>query len=139
MKKRVIFTAIPALILMGSYCLTGITTGPTEKKGVVSYYNSIPPVCSETKGIKQKTVKKVNSTSALESHYKITMLVRFQDKVSPSLYGTLYYQDRASNLYCMALPDGRFASFSNSQIDQNRKNMIQEICYPIQKCAIPDS
>lgn len=137
MKLFLALTAAFALITTNCLTTTGGSTSPSDTVGVVSFFSSVPAGCTEANAIKQKKVKSVSSQSELESHYKITMLVRFQDNVSPSLYGTLYYQNREKNLYCMALPDGRFAAFSDSQVSANRKNMIQEVCYPIQKCRIP--
>ncbi|MCB1164660.1 MAG: hypothetical protein KDK37_02710 [Leptospiraceae bacterium] len=109
---------------------------PDETMGVVEIYDSIPKQCNEVRGLKQSEVKAAHSEQELIDHYGITFIVRFQDKKSPVLYGTLYYQNPRKNLYCMALPDGRFASFSDSQIDTNRKNFIQEVCHPLQTCEI---
>ncbi|MBI41142.1 MAG: hypothetical protein CMF59_16215 [Leptospiraceae bacterium] len=109
-------------------------TEPDDVSGAVSYYDGIPQQCNEVRGLKQKIVKAGDSEQELIDHYGITFLVRFQDKESPALYGTLYYQNPRKNLYCMALTDGRFASFSDSQIDANRRNFIQEVCHPLKKC-----
>ena len=110
---------------------------PDEKKstGTVTYLPNIPSNCTTTTGIKQKIVKKVTSEAELRKHYGLTFKVRFNDQVSPTLYGALYYQDKNQNLYCMALPDGRFAVFHDSQISENRKNIIQEVCYPLSDCS----
>ncbi|MBW7858084.1 MAG: hypothetical protein H3C43_07325 [Leptonema sp. (in: Bacteria)] len=112
-----------------------LETKKTPSTGAVTYVNSIPNNCTTTTGIKQKVVKKVTSESELRQHYGLTFKVRFNDQVSPTLYGALYYQDNKQNLYCMALPDGRFATFHDSQISENKKNIIQEVCYPLSDCS----
>ena len=103
--------------------------------GVVQFYDDIPAECATTSGVKQSVVRRVTSESDLRKHYGLTFKVHFNDNVSPTLYGTLYYQSGERNLYCMALPDGRFATFQDSQISQNRRNVVQEVCYPIQDCT----
>ncbi len=104
-------------------------TGPS----VVHFHKEIPKFCSTTMGLKQKKVIPVFSEKEMQEHYGITFLVRFNDDNSDSLYGVLYYQNQRKNIYCMALPNGTFASFSDSSIGQ-RKNIIQEICYPLHEC-----
>ena len=78
-------------------------------------------------------MRPVFSEQELIKHYGISFLIRFRDQASPQLYGALYYLDQEQNLYCMALPDGRFAVFSNSRIG-GKDNIIQEICHPLKKC-----
>lgn len=85
-------------------------------------------------GLKQTVVKRVTSEEELVKHYGITFRVRFQDRVSPDLYGALYYQNQTENKYCMALPDGRFAIFADRQLAENTMNVSQEVCYPIMRC-----
>ena len=102
-------------------------------RSVVTFYNTIPPLCNTVRGLKQKKIIPVHNEKQLRKHYGLTFRIRFNDKVSPTLYGALYYQDDANNLYCMALPNGRFALFRDSKIGR-RKNIIQEVCYPIQEC-----
>lgn len=110
-------------------------TEPEDVEGAVSFYDSVPEQCNEVRGLKQNSVKGGDSEKELIEHYGITFLVRFQDQKSPQLYGTLYYQNPRENLYCMALTDGRFASWGDREIDVNRRNFIQEVCYPLQSCA----
>lgn len=104
-----------------------------ETVGAVRFQNSIPDECNVTRGLKQKKVIRATSENQLRSHYGLTFLVRFQDGVSPPVYGTLYYQNKDLNRYCMATPDGRFAIFANSQIN-GEDNIIQEVCYPLKEC-----
>ncbi len=104
-----------------------------KQKGVVRFYNSIPENCKTVKGLKQKQVIPVYTEKQLRDHYNITFLVRFNDDESPSLYGALYHQDQEKNLYCMALRKGKFAVFSDSTVGR-RRNVIQEVCYPIREC-----
>ena len=123
------------------FCLYGLTLAfffscslrLPKQKGVVRFYNSIPENCTTVKGLKQKQVIPVYTEKQLRNHYNITFLIRFNDNESPSLYGTLYHQDQEKNLYCMALLRGKFAVFSDSPIGK-RRNMIQEVCYPIREC-----
>ena len=106
----------------------------SPQRGAVTFYDNIPPPCQTVRGLKQKKVIQVYSEEQLRKHYGLSFRVRFNDGVSPQLYGVLYYQNKKQNLYCMALPDGRFAMFRDSRIDRHRTNMIQELCYPIQEC-----
>jgi tRNA U34 5-methylaminomethyl-2-thiouridine-forming methyltransferase MnmC len=69
----------------------------------------------------------------LQKHYRLTFHVWFQDGISPELYGTLYYQNRRENKYCMALPDGNFAVFADSRVGR-KPNISHEVCYPIKDC-----
>lgn len=130
-----------AIILFGVGAALGLTlpacrqvTRPDPARGVVRYHTDIPADCPTTSGIKQSVVRRVSSEGELRKHYGLTFKVHFNDGVSPTLYGTLYYQNRDRNLYCMALPDGRFASFEDSQVSEHRRNVMQEICFPIQDC-----
>ena len=102
-------------------------------RGVVTSYSGIPSSCTTTLGLKQKVVKQAQSEDELIRHYGLTFLVRFQDGESPALYGTVYHQDPDANKYCMALPDGRFATYTQSKIGV-KDNMYQEICYPLRDC-----
>ena len=104
-----------------------------KKTGVVNFHDEIPLICDEGRGLKQKKVIAVHSENQMREHYGLTFKIRFQDGVSPRLYGALYYQNPKKNLYCMSLPNGRFASFSDSKIGRLR-NIVQELCYPIQEC-----
>ncbi len=101
----------------------------------MQFYDTIPPHCNTTAGLKQKVVRPVYSERELIQHYGLSFRVYFNDNVSPYLYGALYYQNRKQNLYCMALTDGRFAVFSDSQIDEHKRNMIHEVCYPFKDCS----
>jgi len=132
MYSRILLATATTLIFVGCSALESPVKPST---GVVSFQKSIPSQCSTGIGLKQKVVRQVFSEKALIDHYGLTMLVRFNDKISPELYGTLYYQNPAENRYCMALPDGRFAMFSDSQIDTNKRNVIQEVCYPFSDCG----
>ena len=130
-----------ALVFVGLMVQMGCASGsrpgysdPDDVEGAVSFFDSVPEQCNEIRGLKQSRVASADSEQELIDHYGITFLVRFQDKESPTLYGTLYYQNPRENLYCMALTDGRFASFGDKQISQNRRNFIQEVCYPLQNC-----
>jgi hypothetical protein len=123
-------TALLALGCAGASC--AIFTGK-KQQGAVTYYSSIPDLCSTTRGLKQKTVVRASTENELRSHYGLTFLIRFQDGVTRPVYGTLYYQNEDLNRYCMATPDGRFAVFSNSQVN-GLDNIIQEICFPIKDC-----
>ncbi len=114
-------------------------THPTQPvtpppRGVVTYFNDVPAECPTGKGLKQTVVKRVTSEKDMIRHYGMTFRVRFQDKVTPELYGALYYQDKGENMYCMALPDGRFATFRDSQVGEHQMNIAQEVCYPLQAC-----
>lgn len=102
-------------------------------QGAVTFYRSIPDICNTTRGLKQKTVIRATSEEQLRSHYGLTFLVRFQDGISPPVYGTLYYQNQDQNRYCMATPDGRFAVFANSQVN-GIDNIVQEVCFPLKDC-----
>lgn len=131
-----------ALILLGMSAALGLMlpacrqiTRPEPARGVVRYHTDIPTDCRTTSGIKQPVVRRVSSEAELRKHYGLTFKVHFNDGVSPTLYGTLYYQNKDRNLYCMALPDGRFASFEDSQVSEHRRNVMQEICFPIQDCS----
>ncbi len=106
-----------------------------SERSVVRYYDSIPRECDTTQGIRQKQVIQASSDQELKDHYGLTFLVWFNDGISPVLYGTLYYQSEKRNLYCMALPDGRFAVFHDRQIDRHRRNVVHEVCYPIKECV----
>lgn len=105
-----------------------------EEDGAVTFHRSVPEFCNEVRGLNASEVRSARSEQALIDHYGMTFMVRFNDGISPQLYGTLYYQNRDENLYCMALPDGRFASFSDSRIDEFKTNVIQEICHPLNSC-----
>lgn len=102
--------------------------------GVVRYYDSIPSECNEIRGLRQKELKQVKTEQELRNHYGMTFHVWFNDGITEELYGALYYQNREENLYCMALPDGSFAVFEDSQITNFRKNVAHEICYPLREC-----
>jgi len=111
---------------------------PSEgRSGVVQFTKEIPTECNTTTGLKQKVVRAVYSERELVQHYGLSFQVHFNDKKSPDLYGALYYQNRDTNLYCMALPDGRFAVFQDSQIDEHKRNVIHEVCYPLKDCSQP--
>lgn len=107
---------------------------PWKKYGVVRLYNDIPGSCNSTRGIKQKVVKKVFSEEEMRQHYGLTFLVYFNDRKSPPLYGVLYYQNRKENKYCMAMPDGKFAVFKDRAVDQYKRNIVHEVCYPLREC-----
>ncbi len=104
-----------------------------KQQGVIYFHDNIPSICNTSHGLKQKKIIPVYSEKQLRDHYGLTFEIRFRDHKSPRLYGALYYQDPKKNLYCMALPNGRFASFSDSKIG-NGRNLIQELCYPIKEC-----
>ena len=111
---------------------------PSEgRSGVVQFTKEIPAECNTTTGLKQKVVRAVYSERELVQHYGLSFQVHFNDKKSPDLYGALYYQNRDTNLYCMALPDGRFAVFQDSHIDEHKRNVIHEVCYPLKDCSQP--
>ncbi len=122
--------AVCLLALLAGSC--ALFTGRSEK-GAVTFHRGIPDNCDTTRGLKQKVVKRVTSEEELRRHYGLTFLVQFQDGVSPRLYGTLYHQNEDANFYCMALPDGRFATFSDSKVG-DRNNVSQEVCFPIKEC-----
>lgn len=107
-----------------------------KKQGVVLFHDEIPIFCNRGRGLKQKKIIPVYSEKELRQHYGLSFQIRFNDGLSPRLYGALYYQNRKKNLYCMALPNGRFASFSDSKVKhrRNAQNVIQELCYPLQEC-----
>lgn len=106
---------------------------PVKRAGVVSFFSEVPALCNTARGIKPRDIRRVRSEQELRDHYGLTFLIRFNDGVSPPLYGSMYYQNRDENRYCMALVDGGFAMFSDSRIGKKR-NLIQEVCYPIQPC-----
>lgn len=112
------------------------TREPVRTVGAVQFFAAVPAVCPATRGIKQKTVRRVTTEQELRDHYGLTFAVRFNDGVSPTLYGSIYYQNRAENRYCMALVNGSFAVFADRKIGVKR-NVIQEVCYPIQPCTAP--
>ena len=121
----------PAALLLLAGCKVERQNLPV---GAVTFYNDVPAQCAVVQGLKQNVVKRVHSEQELIKHYGITFRVRFQDRVSPELYGALYYQNPSENKYCMALPDGRFAVFADKQLGENTMNVSQEVCYPILKC-----
>lgn len=131
---------IPVL-LFSAACQRGVKQPPTpdysrvpvKTVGAVAYFAEIPARCNTVRGIKQKVIRRVRSEQELRDHYGLTFLVRFNDGVSPPLYGSMYYQNRDENRYCMALVDGGFAVFSDRKVGIKR-NVIQEVCYPIQVC-----
>lgn len=127
------YTIVCSILLSGLGQCTFIAEMFSKKHGVVTFYNSIPSKCPKSRGLKQKVIKPVYSHSEMINHYGISFLIRFQDKISPDLYGVLYHQNKDKNLYCMALPDGRFALF-HDQIINSKSNIIQEICYPLKNC-----
>lgn len=129
-----LFTGI-VLSSVLSHC--GMIRPPENRSGVVRFTKEIPTECNTTTGLKQKVVRAVYSERELIQHYGLSFQVHFNDKKSPDLYGALYYQNRDTNLYCMALPDGRFAIFMDSQIDEHRRNVIHEVCYPLKDCSQP--
>ena len=135
-KSRVKWIVLSGFVTLGS-CVQPPSERPQEPgtpARVVTYYNDVPQNCSEIKGLKQTVVRRVTSEKELIRHYGMTFRVRFQDKVTPELYGALYYQDAKENKYCMALPDGRFAVFHDSQLAEHTMNAAQEVCYPIMAC-----
>ena len=107
---------------------------PWEKYGVVRIYSDIPRSCRTTRGLKQQVVKKVTSEEEMRKHYGLTFLVHFNDNVSPPLYGVLYHQNKKKNKFCMALPNGEFAVFKDRQIDEHKRNIVHEVCYPLREC-----
>jgi len=128
-------TGIAVLSLYGLLISSCSLFSPeTKVPATIRFYDTIPPECSKTRGIKQNEVRRVTSEQELRSHYGITFHVYFNDRKSPDLYGSLYYQDRTENKYCMALPDGRFAVFHDRMIDEHKHNVVHEVCYPIQEC-----
>jgi len=134
-RKQAPFVKLIALaaVLSGLFCQCKVER-QTLPVGAVTFHNDIPADCATVQGLKQSTVKRVKSEEELIKHYGITFRVRFQDKVSPDLYGALYYQNPGENKYCMALPDGRFAIFADKKLGENTMNVSQEVCYPILKC-----
>ena len=127
---RLLALLLLMLLVPGSACLSFFGR---KTQGAVTFYGDIPDQCNQTRGLKQKVVIRATSEDELRSHYGLTFLVRFQDGVSPPVYGTLYYQNEDLNRYCMATPDGRFAVFANSQVN-GYDNIVQEVCYPIKEC-----
>lgn len=137
-RHRIIPVTLIALFFATGGCssfLESIHIGQKKRKdrGAVHFSMDIPQNCNETRGIKQKKVIKADSMEQLERHYRLTFHVWFQDGISPELYGTLYYQNRQENKYCMALPDGQFAVFSDSRVGR-KPNISHEVCYPIKDC-----
>jgi len=121
-----------------SYCVT--PAQPTQKepvyqRGSVQLSRNTLPGCGFANGLAQKEIRRVHSDAELIAHYGLSFWIRFRDSISPSLYGALYYQNPTSNLYCMALPNGYFASFVDQKVDR-RSNIIQEVCHPIQHCPL---
>ncbi len=106
---------------------------PVKTIGAVDFFGEVPALCNRTRGIKQQTVRRVTNEQELRAHYGLTFVVRFNDGISPPLYGSMYYQNQNENRYCMALTSGHFAMFSDRPIGIKR-NLIQEVCYPIQEC-----
>ncbi|MCB1326068.1 MAG: hypothetical protein KDK35_12600 [Leptospiraceae bacterium] len=133
MSFRLTFRLLASTTLLFFSALCSLFQRQTTR-GAVTFYDSIPAQCNTTRGLRQQEVRVVHSESELREHYGLTFIVRFNDGVSPALYGTLYYQDQSLNRYCMALPDGRFAVFSDSSIDAETNNFVQEVCYPIKDC-----
>ncbi len=127
--SNAILVSLLAAVLLGASCATFFG----NRKGAVRYYSGIPSQCSTTRGLKQREVIRAQSEAQLREHYGLTFLITFNDGVSPPVYGSLYYNSPEQNLYCMALPDGRFAVFSDSEVGA-RRNMMQEVCYPIKDC-----
>ena len=125
--------SIPIFLMFISSC--SIFVKKPKMQGAVQFYSEIPEQCGTARGIRQKTIEKITSENQMRSHYGLTFLVRFNDGISPVLYGVLYYQNSSENKYCMAVNDGTFAVFSDSQIDEHRKNIIHEICYPLNDCS----
>ncbi len=124
-------TVLLAWLLLSASCSTFFGR---KTQGAVTFYSDIPGQCNTTRGLKQKTVIRATSEQQLRSHYGLTFLVRFQDGVSPPIYGTLYYQNEDLNRYCMATPDGQFAVFANSKVN-GFDNIVQEVCFPIKDCG----
>ena len=129
--SRLFFTLALVTVLIGAAACSSFFGRKTQ--GAVTYYNDIPELCNTTRGLKQKTVIRASSEDQLRAHYGLTFLIRFQDGVSPPVYGTLYYQNQDLNRYCMATPDGRFAVFANSQVN-GTDNIVQEVCDPLKDC-----
>ncbi len=133
--KYIYRRALWLLLIAAAFFVSGcnLSTARPIRQGAVLFYNDIPDECRTTRGLRQPVVRRVTSEKELKSHYGMTFKVHFNDKISPALYGTLYYQNEKENIYCMALPDGRFAVFSDSG-PGNASNVIQDVCYPIQEC-----
>lgn len=109
------------------------------ERGSVRFSQATLPGCEATNGLTQKEVRRVYSDAELIGHYGLSFWIRFRDPVSPPLYGALYYQNAATNIYCMALPNGYFAAFADRPRER-RSNIIQEVCHPIQHCPLlPES
>ncbi|GIX43312.1 MAG: hypothetical protein KatS3mg129_3045 [Leptospiraceae bacterium] len=104
--------------------------------GIVEIYKEIPKTCNKIKGLKKEKVILSYSEKELIQNYGITNLIYFKDSQSPILYGSLYYMDFDNDIYCMALMNGMIAVIKKP--NQNNNKMIQEICYPLTKCAIYD-
>ncbi len=128
-----------AIILILSACVTdtqtekSVTNNKLRSVGTVTFFKDIPASCNTTRGLTQKKVQAGRSHRELEKHYGLTFHIWFQDGISPELFGTMYYQNRTENKYCMALPDGSFAVFSDSRVGE-RPNLSHEVCYPIKDC-----
>lgn len=99
----------------------------------IEIYKRIPDKCNIIKGINRKIVQVARNEQELIQFYGMTNLVYFNNEQSPILYGSLYYFDFENDTYCMALANGYFAVIHNKN-----KNMIQEICYPLNECEIYD-
>ncbi len=139
MKLRKTLPVTGALVLLTSACsLLPSREASDNPTGVIRYYSNIPAGCNTTRGLKQSTVKQVRSEAELRSHYGLTFNVWFNDRETESLYGSLYYQNAEENKYCMALPDGRFAVFSDRAVGQYKRNIAHEVCYPIKDCFSDD-
>ena len=122
-----------AIFFLFSFIASSFSCLRPKRKGVVHFHDQVPPFCNKGRGLKQKKIIPVHSEKELRQHYGLTFQIRFNDGISPRLYGALYYQNVKKNLYCLALPNGRFASFSDSKVGR-RRNVIQELCHPLQEC-----
>ena len=131
-KSKVAVSVSIFTVSLVSSCVTQIEKPPQDS--IVQFYTNVPETCSSVNVLKQKNLKRVSSEDELIKHYGLTFLVRFNDGKTRPIYGTLYYSSSEENKYCMVLPDGNFAVIKDKQIDQYRKNVIQEVCYPIQEC-----
>ncbi|MCE9598003.1 MAG: hypothetical protein K8S54_08545 [Spirochaetia bacterium] len=132
--STIVKSIVTAFLILGFAVSCGFFQPTQRSKGAVKFYPDIPPDCNTTKGLKVTTVKRVTSEKDLIEHYGLTFRITFQDKISPDLYGALYYQDEKENKYCMALPDGRFATFEDSKLAPNKNNVMQDLCHPIVSC-----
>lgn len=130
---------LPVLLATLWTTLSGCMLFGPQRQGAVRFYGDIPSSCDTVRGLRQQVIKQVHSEEEMRKHYGLTFRVYFQDNESPeSLYGVLYYQDPEANKYCMALPDGRFAVFSDRQFAENRRNVSHEVCFPIKDCSVDD-